>query len=220
MLKRFSIAFAGLLLLLTVAACAADGPPANGRVNPDALIYTFFPVTMLQAFVGISDDQAAKISVIDTKLKFNAKRSAVQDGVEIGTLRSQANGDVRAVLLPDQVEKLANCAFEIQIFTNTFGRNKVESLTLTPSQMLQIRPIMATAVVRYMKISQESDQEVNAISPQTSEADTLSRVNQIQQECDQKRQAMRAVVKTGIEPLFTDAQRAVLGISPSAAATK
>ena len=53
-------------------------------------------------------------------------------------LRNQASGDVRAVLLPDQVEKLANCALEIQIFTNTFGRNKVESLKLTAGQMLKI----------------------------------------------------------------------------------
>ena len=79
---------------------------------------------------------------------------------------------------------------------------------------------MATAVTQYLKINQERDQEINAISPQASQAETQTKVNQIQNEREQKIQAMRTIVKTNIEPLFTDAQRASLGLSPAAALAK
>ena len=54
------IVAAAVLLLLAVGAFAADDLPASARIDPDALTYTFFPVTLLQAFVGISDDQAGE----------------------------------------------------------------------------------------------------------------------------------------------------------------
>lgn len=209
MRKHFpAAAVAGVLVVLVAAVCAADAPASNPRMDPSQLIYTFFPVTMLQAFVGISDDQAAKISAIEKK--WDSDRAAAKDDTEKRKLRRKASDDVKAVLLPGQVDTLAGCALEIQILANTFGHDRVARLTLTSSQMPRVRVIMADAVAKYTQANQERDQEINALPPQTSQEAEQKRIAQILQEREQKIRAMRAVVRDGMEALFTDQQKAEL----------
>lgn len=206
MTRRFPMTvIAGFLVLLALAGCRADPPPArSARVDPASMVYTFFPVTLLQAFVNISDDEAARISAIDAK--FQAAFPAAADGDEKHALRKRASDAVRAVLSPDEVDRLADCALQLQIFTNTFGRANVQRLRLTADQMPKVRPIMADAVVKYLQIQQERDQAMDALPPTASAAD----MDRVQQERERKIEVLRAGVRAAVEPLLTAAQKAAL----------
>ena len=205
-----NVAAVSLFFALAVAVYAADTPTQVPRLDPQNLIYTFFPVTMLQSFVGISDPQAAKIFALEAKLSTDLK--AVKDDGADRMLKAKASDDVKAVLLPDQIEKLARCALEIQILTNTFGHDKLENVTFSPAQMLQVQPIMADAVSKRMQIDQEYYQEMEALPAQASMVDR----QKLNQERNQKIKAMREGVRTSISALLTDTQKAALDAAPAA----
>ena len=197
---------ASALVILTGGTCRADAPPQDVEVNPRALMVTFFPVTLLQAFVGVTGDQAAKISAIEAKL--NADRSAAKDDDEKRKFRRQADSDIKDILLPAQMDTLSRCALKLQILTNTFGHDNLARVTFTEMEASKMQPILATAYAQYIQANRERAQELTAFETQTEH--TNGSFDQIQQEHEQKIKAMRAALKASVEPLLTDAQKAAL----------